>query len=136
MDRFLSLEFNSEIIFLELVDFAVETLLKGIDLDEKLLFRISFSVRECVINAIKHGNRFQRDKGVFVDLYLEEKIFKCSIKDMGEGFNLEKVSDPLEEKNLLKPDGRGLFLVKNFMDDIFTKKDGDYFEVVIVKNLK
>ncbi len=137
MDRFLSLEFSSEIIFLELVDFAVETFLRNVDLDERVFFRVSFSVRECVINAIKHGNGFQKDKKVSVEFYLkDEKIFKCIIKDMGKGFNIEEISDPSQGENLLRPDGRGLFLVKTFMDETFTKKVNDHFEVIIVKNLK
>ena len=95
---------------------------RGIGLDEDTVHWVGVAVRECVINAIKHGNQYDSAKRVFVDFEtgLRDEIAELaiSIRDQGKGFDPEVVANPLDPENLLKSSGRGIFLIKNFMDDV------------------
>jgi len=95
---------------------------RSVGLDEDSLHWVGVAIRESVINAIKHGNRHDAAKHVFVefeattvDLVPELTI---RVRDQGEGFEPEEVANPLAPENLLKSSGRGIFLIRNFMDDV------------------
>ena len=80
------------------------------------------AIRECVINAIKHGNQGDAAKHVFVDFATvargEAHELMIRVRDEGEGFDPESIADPLAHDNLLKASGRGIFIVRSFMDDV------------------
>jgi len=91
-------------------------------LDDDGVHWVSVAVRESVINAIKHGNGEDRQKRVTVEFELtpiaspRELIVRVS--DQGRGFDPGSVADPLDPENLLKSSGRGIFFMRNFMDDV------------------
>jgi len=91
-------------------------------LDEDATHWVSVAVRESVINAIKHGNREDRDKHVTVEFLLEPRAkpeqFIVEVLDEGEGFDPEEIANPLDPENVLKSSGRGIFFMRNFMDDV------------------
>jgi len=91
-------------------------------LDEDATHWVSVAVRESVINAIKHGNREDRDKHVTVQFLLEPRAkpeqFIVEVLDEGEGFDPEEIANPLDPENVLKSSGRGIFFMRNFMDDV------------------
>jgi serine/threonine-protein kinase RsbW len=130
---------------LESVDLAEAEILKvaeqtGFDEDER--HRIGMAVRECIVNAVVHGNRYNRNKKVHVNVSIETSgessgsRFTIRVTDQGEGFEMEEVPDPLHDNNLLRHSGRGLFLMGAFMDDIKVRKvplEGT--EVTLVKNI-
>ena len=103
---------------IELVQVAIEASLDLLDLGEQTAHRIGLAVREAVANAIKHGNREQPDKTVEVDCVFEANQVSVRIEDEGEGFDPESLPDPLTPENLLKPNGRGVFVMNQFMDEI------------------
>ncbi|HVW84372.1 MAG TPA: ATP-binding protein [Bryobacteraceae bacterium] len=110
---------------LESVDQAEAEILRaageaGFDEDEQ--HRIGMAVRECMVNAVVHGNRYNRNKRVHVGVSLEKGQFTVRISDQGEGFEIQEVPDPLHETNLLRHSGRGLFLMGAFMDDVKVRK--------------
>ena len=88
----------------------------GFDEDEQ--YKISMAVRECVINALKHGNRGDESKQVLINFSLQPDRLVVQVGDQGKGFDLEEVPDPLANENLLRSSGRGLFLVRCFMDEL------------------
>lgn len=88
----------------------------GFDEDEQ--YKISMAVRECVINALKHGNRGDESKHVLLNFSLQPDRLVVQVGDEGRGFDLEEVPDPLANENLLRSSGRGLFLVRCFMDEL------------------
>ena len=128
---------------LESVDIAEAEILKqagdaGFDEDEQ--HRIGMAVRECMVNAVVHGNRYNRNKKVHVLLSLERSAGETSliirIADQGEGFEMKEVPDPLHDTNLLRHSGRGLFLMGAFMDDMKVRKVAPSgTEVTLVKKL-
>ncbi len=106
----------------------------GFDEDEQ--HRIGMAVRECMVNAVVHGNRYNRNKQVHVIAEAGDGRFTIRITDQGEGFEIEGVPDPLDDNNLLRHSGRGLFLMGAFMDDVKVRKAGSSgTEVTLVKNL-
>jgi serine/threonine-protein kinase RsbW len=133
---------------LESVDLAENEILKAAEetgFDEDDRHRIGMAVRECMVNAVVHGNRYNRNKRVHVNAYIE-KIdpaaaaktavrFTIRITDQGEGFEMQEVPDPLHDTNLLRHSGRGLFLMGAFMDDMKVRKVSPTgTEVTLVKN--
>lgn len=124
---------------LESVDHAEAEILKaageaGFDEDEQ--HRIGMAVRECMVNAVVHGNRYNRNKQVHVIVSLSGEKFTIRIVDQGEGFEVEEVPDPLHDTNLLRHSGRGLFLMGAFMDDMKVRKvQPSGTEVTLVKSV-
>ena len=123
---------------LESVDEAESRILEaagqsGFDEDEQ--HRIGMAVRECMVNAVVHGNRYNRNKQVHVLVRVEQAgRFTIQITDEGEGFEMNEVPDPLNETNLLRHSGRGLFLMGAFMDDMKVRKvPAGGTEVTLVK---
>src|ERR1043165_4106009 len=94
------------------------------------------SVRECMVNAVVHGNRYNRNKVVHVGVSKTGEQFKIQVVDQGEGFEVVEVPDPLQEDNLLKHSGRRLVLMGAFMDDVKVRKaTPEGTEVTLVKNV-
>jgi len=91
------------------------TFLAGCDSDPA--YFIEMAVREIVINAIRHGNQYDLDKQVRISFRFDADKFEVQIQDEGKGFDFEHLPDPCDPSNLLKSSGRGIFLVRSFMDD-------------------
>lgn len=86
--------------------------------DEEEQFRISLAVREGVINAVQHGNRADEQKKVELGIEMAGGGLQFIITDEGEGFDPARIPDPREDERLLASSGRGLFLMRTFMDDV------------------
>lgn len=110
---------------LQSVELAEELVLRvagAAGFDEENCHRIGMSVREGVINAVNYGNRQRPDKKVRMTVALLEDKMEIHVSDEGAGFRLEDVPDPLAEENLLKSSGRGLFLIRAFMDEFDVRR--------------
>lgn len=86
--------------------------------DEDALHEIGVSVRESLVNAVAHGNRFNAKKKVHLMLSEEPDKLCIEIADEGAGFDADAVPDPLGEGNLLRQSGRGLLMIRAFMDEV------------------
>ena len=115
------LEFTSAFEMLDFVQVVSDHLARSVGLDEDSLHWVSVAIRESVINAIKHGNKSDAAKHVFVEFETATDTvpeLAIRVRDQGEGFDPELVANPLDPENLLKSSGRGIFLIRNFMDDV------------------
>jgi serine/threonine-protein kinase RsbW len=116
------LEFSSAFEMLDFVQVVSDHIGRSIGLDEDSVHWVGVAIRESVINAIKHGNRNDQGKRVFVEFATVSPPavpeLKIRVRDEGEGFDPDVVADPLAPENLLKSSGRGIFLIRNFMDDV------------------
>ena len=112
------LAIDSQFGNIELVQIVMEEALRKLDLDEETAHSIGIAVREAVANAIKHGNKEDPSKRVEVDCGVEQGVVVIRVRDQGKGFDPERVADPLATTNLMKPNGRGIFFMKNYMDEI------------------
>ena len=110
---------------LDFVQVVSEHMGRNVGLDEDARHWVSVAVRESVINAIKHGNRNDTSKHVFVDFEAAAQAVPelvIRVRDEGEGFDPEQVADPLAPENLLKGTGRGIFLIRSFMDQVQVRR--------------
>jgi len=116
------LEFTSAFEMLDFVQLVSDHIGRSIGLDEDSVHWVGVSIRECVINAIKHGNRNDATKYVFVDFDASTAAtppeLTIRVRDQGEGFDADEIADPLAPENMLKSSGRGIFLIRSFMDDV------------------
>ena len=98
--------------------------------------QIGMAVRECMVNAVVHGNRYSKKKKVHLDLEPSTAGLTVIIGDEGDGFDINSLPDPLAPDNLLRQSGRGLLLVRAFMDDFQVQpREGGGTEVRLQKNL-
>ena len=105
---------------LESVDLAEGVTLsisEAVGFDEEDRHKIGMAVREGVINALTYGNQMAPDKKVQLTLALKSDRMVIQVLDQGAGFDLSEVPDPLAEENLLKASGRGILLMRSFMDE-------------------
>lgn len=135
------LEIPSLFELTDLVQALVDQLGRMLGLDEDSQHWIGVAVRESVINAIKHGNRHDPSKLVEVDFTLTPSSAPTEllvrVRDHGEGFDPGILPDPLAPENLLKASGRGIFFMRNFMDDVqIQRAPGGGMEVRMLKRLK
>lgn len=103
---------------IELVQVVLKNALVRLGVDEDKRHWIDIAVREAVANAIKHGNEQNPDKKVLVDLRVEGEDLVIRVQDEGAGFDPDHIPDPLNPENRLRPNGRGIFYMKSFMDEI------------------
>ncbi len=111
---------------IDLIQVVVDDALARLGLDDDSRHWVGIAIREAVANAIKHGNQQDPDKEVEVELAIADDQAVIRVIDQGDGFDPQEVGDPLAPENLLKPNGRGIFYMKSFMDEIeySTRPDG------------
>ena len=116
------LEFTSHFEMLDFVQLVSDHVARGAGLDGETVHWVGVAIRESVINAIKHGNQNDASKRVFVEFDTspnrEGSELRIRVRDEGEGFDPESLANPLAPENLLKSSGRGIFLIRSFMDDV------------------
>jgi len=114
------LEFSSAFEMLDFVQVVSDHVSRSVGLDDDASHWVGVAIRESVINAIKHGNHYDASKRVFVEFETDaaQPELLIRVRDEGEGFDPETLADPLAPENLLKSSGRGIFLIRNFMDDV------------------
>ncbi len=97
---------------------AVNDFVKNCGLDENAAFGIDMAVREAITNAVVHGNQEDEAKSVEIVFSCAANTLEIEVSDQGEGFDSASVPDPTEPANLLKTSGRGIFLMRSFMDQV------------------
>ncbi len=135
-----SLQFCSRFEMLDLVQFVSDHVGRMLQLEEDTVVWMEVAIRESVINAIKHGNRHDIAKRVFVEftaLPVESPTeLVIRVRDQGLGFDPAALPDPLAPENLLKSSGRGIFFMRNFMDEVDIRRAPEGgMEVRMVKRL-
>jgi serine/threonine-protein kinase RsbW len=119
------LEFTSAYEMLDILQTVSDHVCKDVGLDEDSIHWVGVAVRESVANAIKHGNKHDAAKKVFVDFASTTGTapeLAIRVRDQGEGFDPADVADPLAPENLLKGSGRGIFLIRSFMDEMVLQR--------------
>lgn len=134
------IEFGSAFDMLDFVQVVSDHVGRMAGLDEDSLHWVSVAVRESVVNAIKHGNKNDESKRVVVEFtplpVHEPEELVIRVEDEGEGFDPEEIADPLAPENILKSSGRGIFLIRSFMDDVQLQRGKERgMEVRMVKKV-
>ena len=92
---------------------------------EPAMFAIKLALEEGLINAIKHGNGFDKSKKVTLEYQVDPQQAVICITDEGKGFDPDAVPDPTADENLEKPCGRGIMLMRAYMDDVRYNERGN-----------
>src|SRR5215216_5623739 len=135
------LEIHSTIEALDLVQAVTERIARDLGFDEESLHWTTMAVRESVVNAITHGNASDPAKIVFIDYTTtpdsDPADFIVSVRDQGPGFDPDTLKDPLTAENVLNTSGRGVFLIRQFMDDVEMRPAPDGgMEVRMTKHIR
>jgi serine/threonine-protein kinase RsbW len=102
---------------------------------EDEVMQISIAVREAAVNAVLHGNAYDPGKKVSIEFERTGRDLVITIRDQGRGLDLAKIPDPLAPENLLKTSGRGIFLIRSFMDEVQIHPSQSGTEIKLVKHI-
>jgi len=104
--------------------------------DDEEVMKIAMAVREAAVNAVLHGNAYDPAKKVTVDFERTARDLVITIRDQGKGLDLNKIPDPLAPENLLKTSGRGIFLIRSFMDQVEIHPSQAGTEIKLIKHVR
>lgn len=97
------------------------------------IFAIHLALEEALTNAIKHGNKMDTSKHVRIDYSVDSEKIEICITDQGDGFDLNRIPDPRSGENLYRPEGRGLLLIRSYMDVVEYNQRGNSVRMVRYK---
>jgi serine/threonine-protein kinase RsbW len=117
------------------VETAAAKMANEAGLSEDDCFHISMAVREAAINAVLHGNEYDPARQIAVSLENSGAALTIVIADQGKGLDPDTLPDPLASENLLRGTGRGIFLIRSFMDEVHFRQLHPGTELTMVKHL-
>jgi len=130
----ISIEIPSLAENIRIIESFIDNAKEKYQLDDDIYGNIMIAVTEAVNNAIRHGNKDNSSKNVFISLSLEDGMIKFKIQDEGDGFNFHQLPDPTSPENISKPGGRGIFLMKHLSDEVDFKDNGKVVELSFYVN--
>jgi len=104
--------------------------LKAHNFSEDEIFAVHLAMEEAFINAVRHGNKMDPQKEVKIDYLVDDEKLEISMTDEGRGFDPNVVPDPRCGENLYKAGGRGLLLIRSYMDVVEFNKSGNRVRIV------
>jgi serine/threonine-protein kinase RsbW len=127
---------DSDLKNLEVVEEMVRRVAGTAGFGEESEHQIEMAVHESMINAIWHGNKNDPSKSVWLRFEIYKDRLEIRVRDQGNGFNISEVPDPCSAENLLRVSGRGIYLIRTFMDEFHVKHlPGSGTEVTMVKRI-
>lgn len=115
------------------VEQLIDSSCASLKLNEDSYGNVLIAVTEGVNNAIIHGNQMNASLQILVSVLNNEEWICFSIKDHGAGFDPDAVPDPTEPENILKENGRGIFLMRNLSDDLTFEEKGTRVNIFFKK---
>ena len=132
----LTLTLNSTMESVSQVEAAAGKLAAEAGLDEDERFHITMAAREAAVNAVLHGNEYDPAKRITASFENNGAALVITVADQGKGLDPDSLPDPLAPENLLRGTGRGLFLIRSFMDEVHFRQLHPGTELTLVKHLK
>ena len=117
-DRTVTLDIASRFEMLDVVQTVLNQCCAIVGFEEEAVHYMAVAVRESVVNAIKHGNQQDESKRVRVHFTIRDRALEIEVRDEGKGFDPATVANPLAPENLLRAYGRGIFFMRQFMDEV------------------
>ena len=96
---------------------------------------IAMAVREAAVNAVLHGNAYDPNKKFFIAYRMTPEALVITVADQGKGLDVQSIPDPLAPENLMKASGRGIFLIRSFMDEVRFRNLDPGTEITLVKHV-
>jgi serine/threonine-protein kinase RsbW len=117
------------------VEAAAEKLAAEAGLDQDGQFHVAMAAREAAVNAVLHGNEYDPTKQVTASFENTGEALVIKVTDQGKGLDPATLPDPLAPENLLRGTGRGIFLIRSFMDEVHFRQLNPGTELTLVKRL-
>ncbi len=130
IDTMQQLQFHSQPENIAVIERLIDEIRDGQSFQEECYGDVLIAMTEAVNNAIVHGNRLDENKLVFVEYELRNADLYFKITDQGPGFDFEHVPDPTSPENLEKPNGRGVFLMRQLSDECTFTDEGRVVEML------
>jgi|SRR5688572_16599422 len=103
---------------------------------EELAHWLELTISESMINAIQHGNSNDPTKKATLKISSHNDVLEIIVEDQGQGFQLDTIADPTDDSNLLKPSGRGILIIRSFMDEVnLSRREGGGSRLRMVKKI-
>src|SRR5213592_210788 len=135
--RSFELTIPSRIEQMEAVHDLIAEAVKAYKLNNEMAHWIELTISESMINAIQHGNKADPAKQATLRISSTGDAIEIIVEDQGCGFKLDKVADPTDTANLLKPSGRGILIIRSFMDEVdLTQREGGGCRLRMVKKIR
>lgn len=128
-----SIKIASDFQEIQRVEALVDKVCNSIGVNEDFYGNVLIAVTEAVNNAIEHGNQKRLDLSVEVGVGDSTEEFCFSIKDFGNGFDYDNLPDPTAPENILKENGRGIFLMRSLADEVVFDDNGREVAIYFVK---
>ncbi len=119
---------------IRIVESFIDNVKDKFNIDDDIYGNIMVAVTESVNNAIRHGNKLDKEKSVTLSAIYDENLLKFIVEDEGPGFDYEHLEDPTAPENLDKLGGRGIFLMKHLSDEVSFKNGGRTVELTFYFN--
>jgi serine/threonine-protein kinase RsbW len=132
----ITLTIGSRLELLSLVHAVIQQMAGHFELDEKTTDELTYAVIEAGTNAIQHGNVFAADKSVTFTFHVSPAEVSVRVDDSGKGFDPSKVENPTDPSNLLDPSGRGIYLMKELVDEVKFETRGDHGTTVRLRKTR
>ena len=129
-----ALTLPSTLSTVEAIESKTAELAQQAGFDEDTVSQIAMISREAAANAVLHGNKKDPNKHVRATFSLTAESLSIQVADEGTGFDPESVPDPLSPEGLLKPSGRGIFLMRAIMDEVHFRQLSPGTEITLVKH--
>lgn len=125
-----TIEFPSIVDNIKIVESFIDNSREEYNIGDDMYGNILIAITEAVNNAIQHGNLYDKEKIVRLTCSSSPSEISFVIEDEGPGFDYNTLPDPTSGENLLKPDGRGIFLMKHLCDVLKFEEQGKKVEMV------
>jgi serine/threonine-protein kinase RsbW len=129
-----SIVLESALKSVETIEETAEMYARQAGFDEDTACQIAMVTREAAVNAVLHGNKKDPNKRVTAGFEVTEDDLRIQISDEGPGLDPETLPDPLAPENILKPSGRGVFLMRAIMDEVEFRRLAPGTEITMVKH--
>ncbi len=129
-----SLTCNTDLRFIDLIQVVGSELLKHMNFSHEDGERVWLAIQEGIGNAMRHGNKLDKRKNIEVTFTPLANKLEIRIHDTGKGVNLAALPNPNLPENLLKPCGRGVFFMKQVMDQVSMETDAGGSTLLLVKH--
>jgi len=129
-----SLTLVSSIESVDVVEKTAEDFAERAGFDEDTVPNIAMAVREAAVNAVLHGNAYDPTKKITASFETNADSFIVRISDQGAGIDPAALPDPLSPENILRGSGRGIFLIRAFMDEVHFRQLHPGTEHTLIKH--
>ena len=135
--RSFQLTIPSRLEEMETVHKLVQQAVTEYNLNDDMAHWIELTISESMINAIQHGNKADPAKNATLKISSNGNDIEIIVEDQGSGFKIDKVADPTDTANLLKPSGRGILIIRSFMDEVdLSLREGGGCRLRMVKRIR